>query len=264
MTASLCLKATRSFLNPLPFSRSLSPPKPRHLSLPKTHFATVTMSSSSPVVEHIVLFKVKPDTDPSKVNSMVNGLNSLTSLDLTLHLTAGPLLRTRSSPFAFTHLLHSRYKSKDDLAAYSAHPGHVSVVKESVLPICDDIMAVDWVAEGLTGPPGLSAGSAIRVTFLKLKEGLGEAEKGEVLEVIKGIKGKFGEVGQISAGENFSPARAKGYSIASVAVFKGASEMEAVDSKEELAKMEKDKVREYLESVIVLDYVVPSPQSASL
>ncbi|KAL6226763.1 hypothetical protein ACLB2K_000724 [Fragaria x ananassa] len=239
MTATLCLKATRSFLNPRPFSGSLSPPKPhRHLlSFPKT-LATVTMSSSPVVVEHVVLFNVKPDTDPSKVNSMVNGLNNLTSLDLTLHLTAGPLLRTRSSPFAFTHLLHSRYSSKDSLAAYSAHPGHLSVVKESVLPICDDVMAV--------------------------KEGLDEAAKGEILEVIKGIKGKFGEVGQISVGENFSPARAKGYSIASVAVFKGVSEMEAVDSKEELAKLEKDKVREYLESVIVLDYVVPSPQSASL
>ncbi|KAL6220932.1 hypothetical protein ACLB2K_008685 [Fragaria x ananassa] len=234
MTASLCLKATRSFLNPRPFSRSLSPPRPhRHLlSFPKT-LATVTMSSSPVVVEHVVLFNVKPSTDPSKVNSMVNGLNNLT-----LHLTAGPLLRTRSSPFAFTHLLHSRYSSKDNLAAYSAHPGHLTVVKDSVLPICDDVMAV--------------------------KEGLDEAAKGEILEVIKGIEGKFGEVGQISVGENFSPARAKGYSIASVAVFKGVSEMEAVDSKEELAKLEKDKVREYLESVIVLDYVVPSPQSASL
>ncbi|XP_024181453.1 stress-response A/B barrel domain-containing protein UP3 [Rosa chinensis] len=267
MTATVCLKATRSFLNPLPFSRSLSHPKHHHfLSFPKTRissFATVTMSSSS-VVEHIVLFKVKDDTDPSKLNSMLNGLNGLTSLDLTLHLTAGPLLRTRSSPFAFTHLLHSRYKTKDDLAAYNVHPGHLSVVKESVLPICDDVMAVDWVADGLTGPVGPSPGSAIRVTFLKLKEELGESAKGEILEVIKGIKGKFGEVGQISVGENFSPARAKGFSIASVAVFEGVSQMEAVDSKEELAKLEKDKVREYLDSVIVLDYVVPSPQSASL
>ncbi|KAL6222033.1 hypothetical protein ACLB2K_005425 [Fragaria x ananassa] len=230
MTATLYLKATRSFLNPRPFSRSFSPPKPhRHpLSFPK-NLATVTMSSSPVVVEHVVLFNVKPSTDLS----MVNGLNNLT-----LHLTAGPLLRTRSSPFAFTHLLHSRYNSKDSLAAYSAHPGHLTVVKDSDLPICDDIMAV--------------------------KEGLDEAAKGEILEVIKGIKGKFGEVGQISVGENFSPARAKGYSIASVAVFKGVSEMEAVDSKEELAKLEKDKVREYLESVIVADYVVPSPQSASL
>lgn len=118
-------------------------------------------------------------------------------------------------------------------------------------------MAVDWVSEGLTGPVVPSPGSALRVTFLKLKENLGEAAKGEILEV---IKGRYGEVGQISVGENFSPARAKGYSIASVAVFKGVSEMEAVDSKEE----EEDKVSEFFDSTIVLDYVVPSPQSATL
>ncbi|KAM5547270.1 stress-response A/B barrel domain-containing protein UP3-like [Rosa sericea] len=216
------------------------------------------MSSSSAaqtVVEHIVLFKLKDDADPSKVNAWVNGVNGLSSLDLTLHLTAGPLLRTRSSPFAFTHLLHSRYKTKDDLAAYTVHPGHISVVKDLGLPICDDIMAVDWVADGLTGPVALSPGSAIRVTVLKLKEESGDAAKGEVLEVIKGIKGKLGEAGQISVGENFSPGRARGYSIASVAVFKGVSEMEEV---------EEDKVREYLDSVIVVDYVVPSLQSASV
>lgn len=212
-------------------------------------------SSSSAFIEHIVLFKVKDNTESSKVNAWLNGVNGLNSLDLTLHLTAGPLLRTRSSPLAFTHLLHSRYKTKDDLAAYSAHPNHLSVVKDLGLPIMDDIMAVDWVSEGLTGPVAPSPGSALRVTFLKLKENLGEAAKGKVLEV---IKGRFGEVGQISVGENFSPARAKGYSIASVAVFKGVSEMEAVDSKEE------DKVSEFLDSTIVLDYVVPSPQSAIL
>ncbi|KAL6222034.1 hypothetical protein ACLB2K_005426 [Fragaria x ananassa] len=224
------------------------------------------MSSSSAaqsVVEHIVLFKLKDNTDPSKVNAWVDGLNALSSLDLTLHLTAGPLLRIRSSPFAFTHLLHSRYKSKDDLAAYAVHPTHISVVKES-LPFCDDIMAVDWIADGLTGPMGLSPASAIRITVLKLKEELGEAAKGEVLEAIKGIKGKFGEVGQVTVGENFSPGRAKGYSIASVAVFKGVKEMEEVDSKEELAKLENDKVTEYLDNVIVVDYVVLSPQSASV
>ncbi|KAK9943962.1 hypothetical protein M0R45_009549 [Rubus argutus] len=213
------------------------------------------MSSPSAVIEHIVLFKVKDNTESSKVNAWLNGINGLKSLGLTLHLTAGPLLRTRSSPLAFTHLLHSRYKTKDDLAAYSAHPNHLSVVKDLGLPICDDIMAVDWVSEGLTVPVVPPPGSAIRVKVLKLKENIGEAAKGEIVEV---IKGSFGDVGQISVGENFSPARAKGYSIASVAVFKGVSEMEAVDSKEE------DKVREYSESVIVLGYVVPSPQSATL
>ncbi|WCJ42765.1 Stress-response A/B barrel domain-containing protein UP3 [Euphorbia peplus] len=220
--------------------------------------------SSSSTIEHIVLFKVKPNTNSSNLNSMISSLNALTSLDSVLHLAAVPLHRVKSSPIPFTHMLHSRYSSKDNLAAYSAHPSHVTVVKESVLPVCDDVMAVDWVADDLQGPLVLAPGSAVRVTFLKLKEGLGEDVKDEVLSVIKGIKGSFGGIQQLTCGENFSPGRAKGYSIASLAVFPGISEMDELDANEELVELQKEKVRDYLESVIVLDSVVPSPQSSSL
>ncbi|CAK7327485.1 unnamed protein product [Dovyalis caffra] len=226
------------------------------------------MSSSAPsqTIEHIVLFKVKENTDPAKVNTMISSLNGLISLDSVLHITAGALYRTKSSPIPFTHMLHSRYSSKENLNAYAVHPSHVSVVKESVQPNCDDVMAVDWVADDLIGGESLvpPPGSAIRLTFLKLKEGLGDEVKDEILGVIREIKGKFEGIDQVSFGENFS-ARAKGYSIASLAVFPGLSELEAVDSNEELVNLEKAKVRDYLQSVIVLDYVVPSaPSSSSL
>lgn len=122
-------------------------------------------------------------------------------------------------------------------------------------------MAVDWVADQTLAPP---AGSAIRVSFLKLKENLGEEAKNEVLGVIKGIKDGFEGVSEISCGENFSPGRAKGFSIASLAVFPGLSEMEAVDANEELVNLQKAKVKDYLDGVIVVDYVMPSPQSSSL
>ncbi|KAE7998477.1 hypothetical protein FH972_003021 [Carpinus fangiana] len=264
----LSLKARTLFAPPF----SLAFPHPKHLSIVKSSFSfklAAKMSSSSSsqsVVEHVVLFKVKENTEPSKVNAMVSNLNGLVSLDQVLHITAGPVHRTASSPIAFTHALHSRYKTKDDLAGYSAHPRHVSVVKESVLPIVEDIMAVDWIGNGddqdlLVAPP---PGSALRLTFLKLKEGLGEEVKSEILGVIKGLKGKFSQIDQITCGENFSPARAKGYSLASLAVFPGVSEMEAVDSNEQLVNSQKEKVRDYLDSVVVIDYVIPPPQSASL
>ncbi|XP_012077024.1 stress-response A/B barrel domain-containing protein UP3 [Jatropha curcas] len=270
----LCLGAARSLFSS-PFSLSFSSPK-RHLKVPSfSSFKPYTHSSpfksqikmsttATETIEHIVLFKVKDNTDPTKINSLVTSLGGLVSLDPVLHLTAGALYRTKSSPIPFTHMLHSRYSSKENLNAYSAHPSHVSAVKESVLPICDDIMAVDWVADDLHGPVIPPPGSAIRVTFLKLKENLREEVKGEILAVIKGIKGSFEGINQITCGENFSPARAKGYSIASLAVFPGVSEMEALDSKEELVNLQKEKVRDYLESVIVVDYVVSSQQSASL
>lgn len=215
----------------------------------------------SSTIEHIVLFKVKPDTDQSKVNTMINNLNGLVSLDQVLHLTSGPVIRTGSSLFSFTHMLHSRYNSKDDLDAYSQHPAHMSVVKESVLPICEDVMAVDWVADQSPNPVILPAGSALRITFLKLKENLGEEVKNEILGVIKGLKASFGGIEQLTCGENFSPVRAKGFSIASIAVFKGVKELEEADSNEELVKLQKEKIKEYLEGVIVVDYVVPSASS---
>ncbi|XP_052180584.1 stress-response A/B barrel domain-containing protein UP3 [Diospyros lotus] len=219
---------------------------------------------SAQIVEHIVLFKVKPETDPSKIDSMVAGLAGLSTLDPVLHLSVGPLHRNRSPAFSFTHMLHSRYKSKDDLDAYSGHPAHVSVVTERVRPICEDVMAVDWVSDGLAGPVAPRVGSAMRVTFLKLKEGLGEKERGEVLSVIGGVKDGFPATEQISYGENFSPARAKGFSIGSIAVLPGVSELEALDADSDLAESMKNKVRDLLESVIVLDYVIPQQQSASL
>lgn len=120
-------------------------------------------------------------------------------------------------------------------------------------------MAVDWIAVDLQGPVVPQPGSAIRVTFLKLKEDLEEGVKSEILEVIKGIKNSFGQISQITCGENFSPARAKGFSIASIAVFPSVSDLEAVDSNQELVNLLKEKVKEYLESVVVVDYAVPLP-----
>ncbi|TYH60972.1 hypothetical protein ES332_D07G016700v1 [Gossypium tomentosum] len=233
-----------------PFSVTFSSPKhskrPFTLST-KSSKTSITMS----IIEHVVLFKVKDDTDQAKVNMMLNGLNGLVSLDPVVHLTAGPVFCTRSPISNFTHMLHSRYKSKEDLNSYSAHPDHLRVVKENVLPICDDIMAVDWVADNDPLPLSLPCNSAIKVT-LKLKENLNN----EVQDNVSGIQ-------QITCGENFSPARARGFSIASVAVFNGVNEMEGSEENEEYVNLQKQKVRDYLDGVIVVDYVVPSSSSSS-
>lgn len=112
----------------------------------------------------------------------------------------------------------------------------------------------------MAAPPG----SALRVTFLKLKENTGEEVKSQILEVIAGMRDILGPNIQLTVGENFSPARAKGFSIASIAIFPGINELEAVAAEKEMVELQKDKVREHLESVIVVDYVVPPPQTASL
>ncbi|KAK6248761.1 hypothetical protein QUC31_020326 [Theobroma cacao] len=257
----LCLKARPLFSSPFPLTYS----SPKYLKRPltlstKTPKSSITMS----IIEHVVLFKVKDDTEQAKVNAMVNGLNGLVSLDPVLHITAGPVLRTRSPISNFTHMLHSRYKSKEDLSAYSAHPDHMRVVKENVLPICDDIMAVDWVADNDPAPLSPPPSSAIKLTFMKLKENVPSDAQGEILGVIKGIKEGISGIQQITCGENFSPARAKGFSLASIAVFTGVEEMEAAEGNEEFVNLQKQKVRDYLDGVIVIDYVVPSSSSSSL
>ncbi|CAI9100693.1 OLC1v1037849C1 [Oldenlandia corymbosa var. corymbosa] len=224
--------------------------------------ATAAAANPTQIIEHIVLFKVKPDVDPSKPIAMANNLTGLASLDSVLHISAGPLLRCRSSSLTFTHMLHSRYASKADLDDYSAHPAHVAVVNDYVKPIVDDVMAVDWVSSAASGSVTVPPGSAMRLTFLKLKEELGEKAKDEVLGVLGGIKDKFPSIEHLSLGENFSPARAKGFSIASIAFFKGTDELEGLDSESEAANEQKDLVRDKLDGVVVLDYIVPSPTAS--
>ncbi|KNA16585.1 hypothetical protein SOVF_087880 [Spinacia oleracea] len=244
---------------------------------PATHFTTrhpllrryspscttrITMSStpSPSTIEHIVLFNVKPTADATQLSAMVNGLNGLNTLPMVLYLTAGKLHRNRSSSLSFTHMLHSRYRTKEDLANYSAHQDHLSVVRSSVLPICDDLLAVDWVAGNLEGPIGVKPGSAMRLQLVKLKEGLEETKKREVFDVISGLKEKTSGIEQLTYGENFSPARAKGFEICSIGVFGGIKELDSLESDSEIAK-EKDKVRDSIDSLVIVDYVVPPSPS---
>ncbi|PON54841.1 hypothetical protein PanWU01x14_192070, partial [Parasponia andersonii] len=62
--------------------------------------------SSSPKIEHVILFKIKDNAEPSEVNNTVNLINGMSSLNEVLHLTAAPLLRVRSSipSLAFTRV----------------------------------------------------------------------------------------------------------------------------------------------------------------
>ena len=126
-----------------------------------------------------------------------------------------------------------------------------------MLPICDEILAVDWIGEfdsDLTVPPG----SAARLTLMKLIENAGAGEKNLVLEALGSVEG----LEKISFGENFSPARSKGFSLGALAIFNGIEELDELDGKKlEVIEKEKEKVRPLLESLIVLDFIV-APQTA--
>ncbi|CAA2964680.1 Hypothetical predicted protein [Olea europaea subsp. europaea] len=204
------------------------------------------------IFEHIVLFKIKSDAPTSAVDAMVSNLNGMNSLDPVLYLSASPLVRFRSlSSLTFTHMLHARYASEPDLMSYEDHPVHLSVIDNYVTPAVEDKMGVDWVSD-LTGSITVPPGSAIRATLLKLKEGLGESVKNKVLGVLEGIRHEFPSIQQYTLGENFTLERGRGFSICSLAVFKGINELEAANWESEMVK-----VKEFLDDEMVLDCVVP-------
>ncbi|VVA94080.1 unnamed protein product [Arabis nemorensis] len=132
---------------------------------------------------------------------MINNHNALVSLNQILHISVAPLHRVRSAS-AFTYVLYSRYGSKEDLNSYAAHPYHVPVVKESVLLICEDVMAVDWIADKIPGTLAPPPGSVAKITFLKVKENVSDEAKSEIVDVIKGLREKFPGIGQITCSEN--------------------------------------------------------------
>lgn len=266
----LCVRAAAVRTNALALH---SPPPPllrrKALSLRAAPFSVRMSSSSAPapapsqIIEHIVLLKAKPDADASAVNAMLQNLNGLASLDSVLHISAGPVARCRSASLTFTHMLHSRYRSKSDLASYTDDPAHVAVVANYVKPAVDDVMAIDWVADGFSGQVAPPPGAALRLTVLKLKEEAGEKGKGEILGIVRGIKDRFDSIEQLTAGENFSPGRNKGFSIASIAVVKGEKELEALGAESEFVNEQKDKAREFLDGVVVIDFPVPAPASVA-
>ncbi|CAN8288308.1 unnamed protein product [Cochlearia groenlandica] len=199
------------------------------------------------IIEHIVLFKVKKDVDPNKINAMVNDLKGLATVDKVLYLFAGPIHHLKST-IAFTHVLHSRYRSKEDLNAYLAHLDHVRVVDEW-LPIWEDFMAIDWVADSLPRTITPCHGSVGRATLLKVKENVDDVAKTEIMEVGKELSKSRG-VDHMTMGDNFCLVHTKGFSFASIAYFKDLGEMEGRD------EVVNEKVGGYVDDTIVVEFVV--------
>ncbi|CAH9065953.1 unnamed protein product [Cuscuta europaea] len=214
--------------------------------------------SAKQIVEHVVLVRVKTEVEHSKINDMVNNLYNLSSLPQVLHLTTGPVLRTQSPTLSFTHLLHSRYESTSDLEEYNTHPLHLSAVKNFLFPVIDDIMVADWIADDFAGSVEVGPGSIIRVKLLKLKEGLSENERTEIVDVTKRLKQKISMIDQLTVGENIVQARTKGFSIASIGVFGGLGAVHALDAQSAALNDQKDGVRGFVDDIVVVDYAVPA------
>ncbi|GLJ12739.1 hypothetical protein SUGI_0196920 [Cryptomeria japonica] len=241
-------------------SRCVFPEQKISRSKSKLSTVSANMSLPSKVIEHIVFFKVKDGTPPEKANAMVSALQGLKSLDTVLQLTVGPVLHVTSETYNFTHALHSRYKDKQSLADYSGHPRHLSVVKELVLPITDDIFAFDWEAD-LDGPMIASYG-ALKFTVFNPKD-LAQPQWSELTEILSGYKSTFPTIGQVSFGENFSPARAKGFTWGLLSLFPGIKELDELNKNAEHIQLQGEKILPQMEKFMVVD-MTTSPNPANL
>lgn len=204
-------------------------------------------SDNATVVEHIVFFKVKDDP---KTDEVFKELRALKSLDGISELGASKVLQILGANY--THVLHSRHVNKAALDAYAVHPSHQAVVQK-LAPYVEDRLAVDW--EGVpVGLPINGGHGAARIALIKLSEGLTDEETSQVLELMKGLRDKFPFIRQISAGRNFSPARAKGFNLGFVAMFDNVDELEQLNGNAELhAVLRRSKVAPFLTSFVIAD-----------
>lgn len=210
-----------------------------------------SISCSSPlhlhtVVDHVVLFKVKNGTPPQLSQAMLDGLRSLKSIDSVVELSAGSALQ----PGIFTHALHSRYRDKDALAEYANNSFHLDVISKYIAPIVEDRLALDWEAD-LEHPSLNGNYGAVRIAIMKPKENLSSGEVPSVINLLKRFKARYPVVKQISAGRNFSPARAKGFEWGCLALFPSLQELHELTKNEEHEDLQ---LSEVMESFVVFDY----------
>ncbi|KAL5718950.1 hypothetical protein ACHQM5_011800 [Ranunculus cassubicifolius] len=210
-------------------------------------------------IEHIFLFKVKENTDQATIDYLFQELDNLRAIPGVHSLTTGPVNQTYSSSspsLTFGVFFHSRFGTKEALNAYMNHPQHLKLNHDLTDPLLGDYMLIDWAfhhKEGILPTP--QPGSAMRVTFLKLKEGvkLVESEKMEAFKVVGDELGR--SVDQYTYGENFATS-AKGFSVASLAVFLDVADLEKVGPCEKFAKRLNGKLNYWVEDILVLDYMV--------
>ena len=95
------------------------------------------------MVEHIVLFAWKPDTDPAAIQKAVEGLRALKGrIPGVVDLTCGANFSDRGKNF--THGLVVRLTDRAALEIYGPHPLHQEIVQSLIRPILAESLAIDY------------------------------------------------------------------------------------------------------------------------
>jgi len=94
------------------------------------------------MVDHIVLFKMKPGSTPEQKAELIRRLRGLEGkIEGIVSLSAGETFTNRHK--GYTVGLVVRFVDKEALERYGPHPMHVPV-KEYVAEVCEDVIAVDY------------------------------------------------------------------------------------------------------------------------
>ncbi|MCW3095213.1 MAG: Stress responsive alpha-beta barrel domain protein [Chthonomonadaceae bacterium] len=95
------------------------------------------------MVEHIVLFKWKPEATAEQIEAAVTGLRGLKELvPNVLDLSVGENFTDRGQ--GFTHGLVVRFPDRAALEVYGPHPAHQHVVQTFINPIRENVIALDY------------------------------------------------------------------------------------------------------------------------
>ncbi|HEY8417031.1 MAG TPA: Dabb family protein [Limnochordales bacterium] len=94
------------------------------------------------MVEHIVLFKLKPGTTEVEKQTLLEKLRGLEGkIEGIVSLSAGETFTDRHK--GYTIGLVVRLADREALERYGPHPEHLPV-KEYVAQVCEDVIAVDY------------------------------------------------------------------------------------------------------------------------
>lgn len=94
------------------------------------------------MIEHIVLFKMKPNATEDDKRRLVTALKAMKDrIPGMVDLSAGETFTDRHQGFVVG--LVTRFEDEQSLENYGPHPLH-QPVKDLVAQLCDDVLAVDY------------------------------------------------------------------------------------------------------------------------
>ena len=95
------------------------------------------------MVEHLVLFKLTPETPPGQKERIIAALKTLKDkIPGIVDITAGENFSERSQGFDLGLMV--RFQDRAALETYLPHPAHRGCVDEFITPYKQDVIVVDY------------------------------------------------------------------------------------------------------------------------